>query len=191
MLGPLDGGIMLVLLVILVALLILALAFIAVYNRLVQLKVRIDNAWAQIEVQLKRRYDLIPNLVETVKGYAKHEKGTLTEVTKLRAQIMSGTPGERAKANDLLTGALKSLFAVAESYPQLKANENFKALQDELAGTENKISYVRMAYNDTVMEYNTSIKQFPASMLAGMFGFRENQFFEASEAERGPVKVEF
>lgn len=168
-----------------------ALFLVGIYNRLVQLKVRIDNAWAQIEVQLKRRYDLIPNLVETVKGYAKHEKGTLEEVTKLRTQLMSGTPAQRAKANDLLTGALKSLFAVAEAYPQLKANENFKALQDELAGTENKISYVRMAYNDSVMEYNTAIKQFPSNMIAGMFSFKETQFFEAAEAERKNVKVQF
>ncbi len=186
-----TGGIMFLLIGAVVVLLLVALAFILVYNRLVQLKVRIDNAWAQIDVQLKRRYDLIPNLVNTVKGYAKHEKGTLEEITNLRTQIVTGSPAQRAKANDLLTGALKSIFAVAENYPQLRANENFKALQDELAGTENKISYVRMAYNDTVMEYNTSIKQFPINVIAGMFSFRENQFFEAAKTEKGPVKVEF
>ncbi len=179
------------LLVVLVVFVLVALVLIGIYNRLVQLKVRIDNAWAQIEVQLKRRYDLIPNLIETVKGYAKHEKGTFEEVTKLRTAIMSGTPGERAKANDLLTGALKSLFAVAENYPVLKANENFKALQDELAGTENKISYVRMAYNDSVMEYNTTIKQFPTNTIASMFNFKESQFFEATEVERENIKVQF
>ena len=187
----LGGGIMLIALGFLAVLVLIALALVLVYNRLIQLKVRIDNSWAQIDVQLKRRYDLIPNLVETVKGYAKHEKGTLTEVTKLRAQIMSGTPGERAKANDLLTGALKSLFAVAESYPQLKANENFKALQDELAGTENKISYVRMAYNDTVMEYNTAIKVFPNNLISGMLGFKDVQFFQAETGAREAVKVQF
>lgn len=186
-----GGGILLVLIALGVVLLLVVGWLVLVYNRLVQLKVRIENAWAQIDVQLKRRYDLIPNLVETVKGYAKHEKGTLTEVTKLRAQIMSGTPGERAKANDMLTGALKSLFAVAENYPQLKANENFKALQDELAGTENKIAYVRTAYNDSIMEYNTSVRQFPTNLVAGIFGFAANQFMEISPAERGNVKVQF
>ncbi len=186
-----GGGILLVLIVLGVVLLLVVGWLVMVYNRLVQLKVRIENAWAQIDVQLKRRYDLIPNLIETVKGYAKHEKGTLTEITKLRAQIMSGTPAERAKANDMLTGALKSLFAVAENYPQLKANENFKALQDELAGTENKIAYVRTAYNDSIMEYNTSVRQFPTNLVAGIFGFAANQFMEISPAERGSVKVQF
>ncbi len=182
---------MLVLLGLVVVLVIVAIALVLVYNRLVQLKVRIDNAWAQIDVQLKRRYDLIPNLVETVKGYAKHEKGTLEDVTKYRAALMTGSPGERAKANDMLTGALKSLFAVAENYPQLKANENFKALQDELAGTENKISYVRMAYNDTVMEYNTAIMTFPNNLIAGMLGFKATQFFQTEEAQRDAVQVKF
>ncbi|MEW6529088.1 MAG: LemA family protein [Candidatus Micrarchaeota archaeon] len=184
---------MIVMLLIGLIILILIGAFmlIGIYNRLVELKVRIDNAWAQIDVQLKRRYDLIPNLVETVKGYAKHEKGTFEEIAKLRSAIMTGTPGQRATANDLLTGALKSLFAVAENYPQLKANENFKALQDELAGTENKISYVRMAYNDSVMDYNTTIKQFPTNIVANIFNFKENQFFTAIEAERKNIKVSF
>ncbi|VVB98275.1 LemA family protein [uncultured archaeon] len=190
-LGVLGGGVILLLGAVVVVLIVVALALIAIYNRLVQLKVRIDNAWAQIDVQLKRRYDLIPNLVETVKGYAKHEKGTLEDITKYRAALMTGTPGERAKANDMLTGALKSLFAVAENYPQRKANENLKAHQDELAGTENKISYVRMAYNDTVMEYNTATKTFPTNLIAGMFGFRETQFFQTAETEREAVKVQF
>ncbi len=186
-----GGILLLVLLGLVVVLVIVAIALVLVYNRLVQLKVRIDNAWAQIDVQLKRRYDLIPNLVETVKGYAKHEKGTLEDVTKYRAALMTGSPGERAKANDMLTGALKSLFAVAENYPQLKANENFKALQDELAGTENKISYVRMAYNDTVMEYNTAIMTFPNNLIAGMLGFKATQFFQTEEAQRDAVQVKF
>ncbi|MFA5077174.1 MAG: LemA family protein [Candidatus Micrarchaeia archaeon] len=185
------GGLVVVILAFAGVLLVLALIVILLYNRLIQLKVRIDNAWAQIDVQLKRRYDLIPNLVETVKGYAKHEKGTLEEVTKLRAQIITGTPAERSKANDMLSGALKSLFAVAENYPQLKANENFKALQDELAGTENKISYVRMAYNDTVMEYNTAIKVFPNNLISGMLGFKDVQFFQAETGAREAVKVQF
>lgn len=189
MLGILGGG--LVLLVILGVLAIIAVALILIYNRLVQLKVRIDDAWAQIDVQLKRRYDLIPNLVETVKGYAKHEKSTLEDVTKYRAALMTGTPAERAKANDMLTGALKSLFAVAENYPQLRASENFKALQDELAGTENKISYVRMAYNDTVMEYNTATKVFPNNIIAGMLGFKDMPFFQAEEAAKEAVNVKF
>lgn len=187
----LAGGLLIVLLIAVVAFVIVALALIMIYNRLVQLKVRIDNAWAQIDVQLKRRYDLIPNLVETVKGYAKHEKSTFEDITKYRSAIMTGTPNERAKANDMLTGALKSLFAVAENYPQLKANENFKALQDELAGTENKISYVRMAYNDTVMEYNTAIMTFPNNLIAGMLGFKGTQFFQAEEAAKDAVKVQF
>ena len=121
------------------------------YNRLITLRNRVDNSWAQIDVQLKRRYDLIPNLVETVKGYVKHEKSTLTDITKYRAQLVTGSVEEKAKANNMLTGALKSLFAVSENYPDLKANENFKMLQEELAGTENKISYIRTAYNDSVL----------------------------------------
>jgi len=132
------------------------------YNRLVTLRNRVDNAWAQIDVQLKRRYDLIPNLMETVKGYMKHERGTLAEVTKYRAQLVTGTVEEKAKANNMLTAALKSVFAVAENYPQLKANENFKLLQEELAGTENKIAYIRTSYNDSVLEYDNATEMFPS-----------------------------
>lgn len=187
----LGGGLILLGLIIVGVIVLALIALVLIYNRLVQLKVRIDNAWAQIDVQLKRRYDLIPNLVETVKGYAKHEKSVFENVTKYRAQLVTGSPAEKAKANDLLTGALKSLFAVAENYPQLKANENFKALQDELAGTENKISYVRMAYNDTVMEYNTAIATFPNNLISGMLGFTARQFFEAEGAAKGAVKVQF
>lgn len=175
-----------------IGILFLVIIFVVLtYNRLVQLKVRIENSWAQIDVQLKRRYDLIPNLIETVKGYVKHERGTFEEITKLRTQIVTGTPQQKAKANDMLSGALKSIFAVAENYPQLKANENFKALQDELAGTENKISYVRMAYNDTVMQYNTEIKMVPTNIIAGIFNFTQQEFFKTEEAEKENVKVEF
>lgn len=163
------------------------------YNRLITLRNRVENAWAQIDVQLKRRYDLIPNLVETVKGYAKHEKSVLTEVTKYRAQLVTGTVEQKAKANDMLTNALKSLFAVAENYPNLKANENFIKLQDELTGTENKISYIRTAYNDSVLEYKTAKQMFPTNLVAGMFAstFGPKGYFETAEAERAAVKVSF
>ncbi len=155
------------------------------------LRNRVRNAWAQIDVQLKRRYDLIPNLVETVKGYAKHEKTTLAEVTKYRAQLMKGGVEDRAKANNMLTQALKSLFAVAENYPNLKANENFKMLQEELAGTENKIAYIRTAYNDSVLEMNTACDMFPTNIIAGMFGFKHEAYFETAGTERKAVKVTF
>jgi len=136
-------------LLLVVGLLVLLLLFVVfTYNNLITLRNRVDNAWAQIDVQLKRRYDLIPNLIETVKGYVKHEREVLTEVTKYRAQLVTGSVEEKAQANNMLSQALKSLFAVAENYPNLKANENFKMLQEELAGTENKISYIRTAYND-------------------------------------------
>jgi LemA protein len=161
------------------------------YNRLVTLRNRVSNAWAQIDVQLKRRYDLIPNLVETVKGYMKHEAGTLENVTKYRAQLVSGSVEERATANNMLSQALKSIFAVAESYPNLKANENFMMLQEELAGTENKISYIRTAYNDSVLEYNTACDTFPNNILAGILGFKHSPYFETAEAEKEPVKVKF
>lgn len=163
------------------------------YNRLIELRNRVDNAWAQIDVQLKRRYDLIPNLVETVKGYMKHERGTLTEITKYRAQLVTGSVEEKAKANNMLSNALKSLFAVAENYPNLKANENFLKLQEELAGTENKIAYIRTAYNDSVLEYKTAKQTVPTNFVAGMFAgtFPEKAYFETAEAERSAVKVSF
>ena len=163
------------------------------YNRLITLRNRVENAWAQIDVQLKRRYDLIPNLIETVKGYMKHERGTLEMVTKYRAQLVTGTVEEKAQANNMLTQALKSMFAVAENYPNLKANENFKSLQEELAGTENKISYIRTAYNDSVLEYTTQKQMFPTSIVAGIFGamFPAKPYFEVAEVERAPVKVSF
>ena len=150
------------------------------FNRLVSYRNRVDNAWHQIDVQLNRRADLIPNLVETVKGYAAHEKTTFEMVTQARSAIMSAkSVAESAKAEGMVTEALKSLFAVAENYPELKANQNFLALQEELAGTENKIAYARQFYNDSVMAYDVARQKFPARIIAGMFGFTEQRdYFE-------------
>ncbi len=173
-------------------LVLLALAYVVLtYNRLVALRNRVENAWAQIDVQLKRRYDLIPNLVETVKGYMKHERETLENITKYRAQLVTGSVEERAKANNMLTDALKSLFAVAENYPKLRATENFQMLQEELAGTENKIAYIRTAYNDSVLAYDNALEMFPSNIIAGIFSFKPSQYFEAPEAEKKAVKVKF
>ncbi len=176
-----------ILIVVIAAILILA------YNGFVGKKLRADNAWSQIDVQLKKRFDLVPNLVETVKGYAKHEREVFENVTKARAQMMgAGTLADKAKASDALSGALKSLFAVAENYPQLRASENFKMLQEELDGIESKIAYARQFYNDSVMDYNTSLQVFPGNVFASMFGFKSKEFFEvASPAEREAVKVKF
>ena len=150
-----------VLIAVIVIVVVLVVAAIALYNNLVKLRNMVDNAWAQIDVQLQRRLDLIPNLVETVKGYASHERGTLDEVTEARAAVANaGTPAGKMEADNMLTGALKSLFAVAEAYPDLKANANFQQLQAELSSTEDKISYMRQSYNDTVMKYNTAIQTF-------------------------------
>ncbi|MEW5997019.1 MAG: LemA family protein [Candidatus Micrarchaeota archaeon] len=172
--------------------LVLIGAIVLIFNRLVVLKNRVDNAWAQIDVQLKRRTDLIPNLMETVKGYMKHEREVLENVTKARTALMqAGTVAEKAKAENVLAGTLKTLFAVAENYPQLKASENFKMLQEELAGTENKIAYARTAYNDSVLEYNQTIQVIPYNLFAGAFGHSKKDYFEVAEAERGPVKVKF
>lgn len=165
---------------------------IGVYNNLVSLKMRVKNAWAQIDTQLKRRFDLIPNLVETVKGYAAHEQGTLEKVIAARNTYASATSVEdKAKANNELTSTLKNIFALGEAYPELKANENFLALQTELAGTEDKVAYSRQFYNDTVQMYNTAIMKFPNNILAGMFGYKEEPFFTIDEAEKEPVKVQF
>jgi LemA protein len=162
------------------------------YNSLVTLRARIDNSWSQIDVQLKRRYDLIPNLVETVKGYAKHEKSLFTEVTKARAAMAkASTIAEKAKADNMLSSTLKSLFAVAENYPRLKANENFLQLQEELSGTEGKIAYARQFYNDSVLSYNTAIATVPTNIIAGIFGFKPREFFRAEGAEKESVKVKF
>ncbi len=171
---------------------IIVLFIILLFNSLVRLKNRVKNAWAQIDVQLKRRADLIPNLVETVKGYAKHEKSVLAEVTKARTALMrADTPTKKAAADNALSGTLKSLFAVAENYPQLKANENFLQLQEELAGTENKVAYARQFYNDIVMRFNTKIETFPNNLFARLLGFKEFDSFEATNEERKSVKVKF
>lgn len=165
---------------------------IIIYNGMVTLKNQVKNAWAQIDVQLKRRNDLIPNLVETVKGYMKHERAVLENVTKARAAMASAsTISDKAKASNMLSDTLKSLFAVSENYPQLKANENFMQLQEELSGTESKIAYARQHYNDMVMIFNTRIEVFPNNMFAGMFGFKQETSFQAAEAERKNVKVQF
>lgn len=170
---------------------LLVLFVIIAYNSLVRLRLQVDNAWSQIDVQLKRRYDLIPNLVNAVKGYMKHEKGVLENVTKARASLVTGTTAEKAEASNQITGALKTIFAVAESYPDLKANQNFMQLQEELSGTESKIAYARQFYNDIVMNYNQAIKVFPKNILAGMFHFVSRDFFTVDETERKNVKVDF
>ena len=162
-----------------------------IYNSLIRLRVRVKNAFSQIDVQLKRRYDLIPNLVKTVKGYMKHEKGVLKEVTGARTSLMKGSVGSRAKASNQITDALKSIFAVAENYPDLKANENFKHLQEELSGTESKIAYARQFYNDSVMNFNEAIQVFPKNVFAKMFGFHKEDFFKAEGKEKKKVDVEF
>lgn len=165
---------------------------IASYNGLIQLRNRIDNAWSQIDVQLKRRFDLIPNLVETVKGYAAHEKETFEMVTRARAQMdAAGSVTEVARAQGAVESALRSIFAVAEAYPELKANQNFLMLQEELSGTESKIAYARQFYNDTVLKYDTRIQTFPSSIIAGAFGFKARDYFELEEAARQPVHVRF
>ena len=166
--------------------------FIHMYNRLVSLRNRVENSFAQIDVQLKRRNDLIPNLVETVKGYASHEKEVLEEVTRARGNVMNASGvKETSDANNQLTGALKTLFAVAENYPDLKANSNFQQLQDQLNDTEDKIAYARQFYNDTVLMYNNACQQFPSSMLAKIFHFKTGEFFTTDEASREAPKVEF
>lgn len=175
-------------------LVLLIIWFVAIYNKLVGYRNRTDNAWHQIDVQLNRRADLIPNLVETVKGYAAHEKSTFEMVTKARAALMSaGTVAESAKAEGMVSEALKSLFAVAENYPDLKANQNFLALQDELAGTENKIAYARQFYNDSLMAYDIARQKFPANVLYGnrSFGEQRDYFEPETPAYKEVPKVEF
>lgn len=179
---------------IILAVVIIAVAFIiAVYNSLVSLKNKTQEAWADIDVQLKRRYDLIPNLVETVKGYAKHEKATFEKVTKMRSTAMqAGTPAEKAKAENMLTETLKSLFAVAENYPDLKANQNFLDLQGQLSQIEEVIQQSRRYYNGNVRDFNIKIETFPNNTIAGMLGFKKFDFFEVAEAkERENVQVKF
>ena len=169
---------------------------VAMYNRLVTLRQRVREAWSDIDVQLKRRYDLIPNLVETVKGYAAHEKGVFESVTQARANAIAagatGSPEQRAQAENVLTGALRSVFAVAEAYPQLQASQNFRDLQENLTATEDKIAFARRFYNGNVRDYNTGLQTFPTNILAGMFGFTVEQYFELADAkERETPKVSF
>ncbi len=183
---------MLALIIILVVVVLLGLYAVVSYNGLVGLRNRIENAWAQIDVQLKRRYDLIPNLVETVKGYASHERETLDAVIQARnAGMTASGPHEQAEAENQITGALKSLFALSEAYPDLKANQNFAQLQEELTGTEGRIAYARQFYNDTVYRYNTKIQSFPANLLASAFRFSDREYFQADDESRGPTQVSF
>jgi LemA protein len=178
--------------IILGILVVIGFVLVGMYNQLVQLRVRTDSAWSDIDVQLKRRHDLIPNLVETVKGYAAHEKGTFENIAKYRSMAMQATtPADKAQAENQLTGALKSLFAVAENYPELKANDEFMQLQASLSQTEDNIQNSRRYYNAVVRDLNTRIQSFPTNILAGMFGFQQRQFFETAAADREPVAVKF
>ena len=187
-LGTIIGGIACLVLVVLVIWLVVT------YNRLVRQRNQVEASWAQIDVQLKRRYDLIPNLVETVKGYAAHERGTLDAVIQARSTAVNAAdagPAGRAEAENVLTQTLGRLFALAEAYPNLKANENFAALQTELGNTEDKIAYSRQFYNSAVQSYNNSTQTLPTNIIAGMMGFRAKEYFETAEGERGPVQVRF
>lgn len=178
--------------IILVIVVVAAVAIIGMYNGLIKLKNRVDEAWSDIDVQLKRRYDLIPNLINTVKGYATHEKELFERVTLARTAAMSaGSANEKAEAENMLSGTLKSLFAVSENYPELKANQNFLELQRELTDTEDKIQASRRFYNGNVRDFNTKIETFPTNILAGMMNFAKREFFEAKESEKENVKVEF
>jgi LemA protein len=179
-------------LIILGVVVVVALLVMLTYNGLVRRRNRIENAWSQIDVQLQRRYDLIPNLVETVKGYAAHEKGVFEAVTQARSNAMNAQGvAQQAQAENAITGALKSLFAVSEAYPELKANQNFLALQEELSGTEGRIAYARQFYNDTVQSYNTKLQSFPSNLIANSFGFKTREYFESDDTSRGPVQVKF
>ena len=181
------------LLVLLAIVVLIVIALVVLYNRLVTLRNRVDNAWAQIEVQLKRRWDLIPNLVETVKGYAAHERGTFDSVTQARANAQRAqTPAQTAEAEGILGAALGRLFAVAEAYPELQADENFRQLQDELAQTENRIAVSRQVYNDSVLSLNNAVQTFPGLVVAGPFNFTVREFFEVEEeAQREAPVVDF
>ncbi|MDD2486735.1 MAG: LemA family protein [bacterium] len=184
---------MISLLVIVALVVLLALVIIGIYNGLVIMRTRVEEAWSDIDVQLKRRHDLIPNLVETVKGYARHEAGVFENVTQARAAAVSaGSVGEKAQAENMLTGALRSLFAVAEAYPELRASENFTRLQEDLADTENKIMASRRFYNGVTRDYNIRRETFPSNIVANAFGFTRRDFFEIEdEASRENVEVKF
>ena len=180
------------LIIIIAVVVLLVMWFLGTYNGLIRLRNRKDDQWSQIDVQLKRRADLIPNLVETVKGYAKHEKGTLEDVIKARnSYLTASTPEEKMKEAGELTQMVNKLFALSESYPELKANENFLSLQEDLKDTENKISTARQFYNDTVLTYNNKVEMVPSNIVAGICGFKKAPFFEATDEERKNVKVSF
>jgi LemA protein len=182
------------LIIILVVIVVAILFFVFAFNGAVRLRNRVDSAWSQISVQLQRRHDLIPNLVETVKGYAAHESGTLEAVTAARTsavQAQQAGPAQQAQAENALTGTLRQLFALSESYPDLKANQNFLSLQEELTSTEDRISYSRQFYNDSVQKYNTKIQTFPTVIVAGMFNFTKREFFEAEQGSAEVPKVQF
>lgn len=183
-----------ILYIVLAVIVAFALYLIFKYNGFVTLKTRAQEAWADIDVQLKRRYDLIPNLVNTVKGYATHESSTFEKITEARSKAMqAGTPAEKGEAENMLTGTLKSLFAISEAYPELKANTNFLQLQGELSDTENKIQAARRFYNGNVRDFNTGVQMFPGNLIAGMFNFKVLEFFELEQdsAEKEPVEVKF
>jgi LemA protein len=178
--------------IIIIVVVLVLLFFVFQYNGLVRLRNRVDNAWSQIDVQLKRRHDLIPNLIETVKGYAAHEQGTFEKVVQARNAAMSAQgPEQSAAAENVLTGALKSVFALAEAYPDLKANQNFLSLQEELTSTEDRISYARQFYNDSVLKYDNKIETLPSNLIAGTFGFKGREYFKAEEGATEVPKVEF
>lgn len=180
-----------ILYIILAVVVVIIFWLIALYNGLIRLKNRVEEAWSDIDVQLKRRYDLIPNLIETVKGYAKHEKETLEKVIKARNSAMQAQGAAKAGAENILSATLKSIFALSESYPDLKANQNFLQLQDELSDTENKIQAARRFYNTNVRDFNTKIQIFPNNLMADMLKFTEREFFEAGEEEKENVEVKF
>jgi LemA protein len=180
---------LLLLVILLVLGFVILAAFIGIYNGLVNKRVEMENSWSQIDVQLKRRYDLIPNLVETVKGYASHEKETLEKVIQARNQAMNARGvAQQAEAENMLSGTLKTLFAVSEAYPDLKANQNFLGLQEELKATENRIGFARQHYNDVVGQYNSALQRFPSNVVGGMFGFKPGEFFKLDVAEAAEVR---
>ena len=187
-----EGGSVVATILIIVAVALFLLFLVLQYNSLVRLRNRTKNAWAQIDVQLRRRYDLIPNLIETVKGYAEHEKETFDAVIQARSSAMAATgPVDQAQNENLLEGTLKSLFALSEAYPDLKANVNFLELQEELTSTESKIAFARQHFNDSVLGYNNKIEVFPSNLIAGVFKFEQEEFYEVEDEAEGPVQVQF